>query len=168
MAAVFNWNQYNGSDTAETSIGTGGNLFNFAANDASGTTGYDTNPITAGNNSMEVYLKADFSGTAFNKVDNLQFWLSTDFDPTAGLVLKWADNGKTDYIDPVTATSTVAADAIPTGDPGGENVYIGGDTGGSLTAAGLSDYIILQLQASTAAAAGDTSLAEFTFQYDES
>jgi hypothetical protein len=167
MAAGFNWNQYNGADTAETSIGTGGNLFNFMAVDSAGTTGYDLNPITAGKNSMEVYLKADFTGT-FNTIDNLQFWRSTDFSPNDGLTLKWKENGIETYIPPVTATSTIAADAIPTSDPGAENVYIGGDTGGSLTAAGMSDYIVLQLQTTTAAAAGDTSLAEFTFQYDES
>jgi len=167
MAAGFNWNQYNGASTTETSIGTGGNLFNFMAVDSAGTTGYDLNPITAGKNSMEVYLKADFTGT-FNTIDNLQFWRSTDFSPNTGLTLKWKDNGIETYIPPVTATSTIAADAIPTSDPGAENVYIGGDTGGSLTAAGMSDYIVLQLQTTTAAAAGDTSLAEFTFQYDES
>lgn len=167
MAAGFNWNQYNGANTAETSIGTGGNIFNFMTVDSAGTTGYDANPITAGKNSMEVYLKADFTGT-FNKINNLQFWRSTDFSPNTGLTLKWKNHGTTGYIQPVTATSTVATDAIPTADPGSENVYIGGTASGELTAAGMSDYIVLQLQTTTAAAAGDTSLAEFTFQYDES
>jgi len=167
MAAGFNWNQYNGATTAETSIGTGGNIFNFMAVDSAGTLGYDENPITAGKNSMEVYLKADFTGT-FNKIDNLQFWMSTDFSPATGLTLKWVDDGITTYLDPVTATSTIAANAIPTSDPGTENVFIGGTAAGELTAAGMSDYIVIQLQTTTAAAAGDTSLAEFTFQYDES
>ena len=167
MSANFNWNQYNGANTAETSIGTGGNIFNFMSVDSAGTTGYDSNPITAGKNSMEVYLKADFTGT-FNKINNLQFWRSTDFSPNTGLTLKWKNHGTTGYIQPTTATSTVATDAIPTSDPGSENVYIGGTAAGELTAAGMSDYIVLQLQTTTAAAAGDTSLAEFTFQYDES
>lgn len=167
MAAGFNWNQYNGADTSETSIGTGGNLFNFMAVDSAGTTGYDANPITAGKNSMEVYLKADFTGT-FNQIDNLQFWQSAAFSPATGLTLKWCPNGTATYVDPVTATSTVADTAMPTSDPGSENVYIGGTASGSLTAAGMSDYIVIQLQTTTAAAAGDTSLAEFTFQYDES
>ena len=167
MAAGFNWNQYNGTSTAETSIGTGGNLFNFATNDASGTTGYDTNPITAGKNSMEVYLKADFTGT-FNKIDNAQFWRSTDFSPSTGLTLMWLDNGTAAYVQPTTATSTVADDAIPTSDPGSENVYFGGTASGYISASGMTNYVVLQLQTTTAAAAGDTSLAEFTFQYDES
>ena len=109
-------------------------------------------------------MKADFTGT-FNKINNLQFWRSTDFSPATGLTLKWELHGTTDYIQPTTAASTVAADAIPTADPGAENVYIGGTASGELTAAGLSDYIVLQLQTTTAAAAGDTSLAEFTFNF---
>jgi len=70
MAAGFNWNEYNGANTAETSIGTGGNITNFMAVDSPGTTGYDSNPITAGKNSMEKYLKADFTGT-FNKINKM-------------------------------------------------------------------------------------------------
>jgi hypothetical protein len=57
---------------------------------------------------------------------------------------------------------------VPTSDPGAENVYIGGTAAGKLTATGYSDYIPLQLRTTTAAAAGDTSLAEFTLQFDES
>lgn len=166
MAATFNWYQYNGAATAETSLGTGGNLVNFKANDTAGTAQYDTNPITAGTNSMMVYLKGAWGGV-FNKIDNLQFWMSTDFAPNTGLSVKWTTNGLTAYTTPSTAT-TDAPNAIPTSDPGAENVYIGGVTGGSLTAAGKCDYIPLQLNTTTAAAAGDTSLAEFTFQYDES
>lgn len=68
MSATFNWYQYNGANTAETSLGTGGNLVNFSAIDTAGTVGYDTNPITAGNQSMSVYLKGKWGGT-FNKIN---------------------------------------------------------------------------------------------------
>jgi hypothetical protein len=166
MAATFNWYQYNGAATAETSLGTGGNLVNFMSVDTAGTTGYGTYPITAGTQSMSIYLKGKWGGT-FNKIENLQFWRSTDFSPNTGLSLYWKANGTTAYAAPSTATS-VAADAVATSDPGAENIYIGGATGGSLTAAGASDYVVLQLRTTTAAAAGDTSLAEFTLQYDES
>jgi len=40
---------------------------NFKANDTAGTAQYDTNPITAGTNSMVVYLKGAWGGT-FNKI----------------------------------------------------------------------------------------------------
>jgi hypothetical protein len=166
MAATFNWYQYNGAATAETSLGTGGNLVNFKANDTAGTAQYDTNPITAGANSMLIYLKGAWGGT-FNKIDNLQFWQSTAFSPATGLSIYWLTNGTNAYAAPSTAT-TVAANAVPTSDPAAENIYIGGTAAGSLAAAGKSDYVPLQLRTTTAAAAGDTSLAEFTLQYDES
>ena len=167
MAATFNWYQYNGAATAETSLGTGGNLVNFKSNDTAGTAQYDTNPVTAGTNSMVVYLKGAWGGT-FNTIKNLRFWRSTDFSPNTGLSLQWATNGTTAYVTPSTAVAP-CPNAVPTSDPGAENVYIGGVTGGTIgTAAGKSDWIPLQLITTTAAAAGDTSLAEFTFQYDES
>lgn len=166
MPADFFFYQYNGAGTNETSLGTGGNLVNFRANDTAGTAQYDTNPITAGENSMLVYLKGKWTGT-FNKINNLQFWMSTDFSPNTGLSVYWKTNGTADYATPSTAT-TIAANAIPTSDPGSENIYIGGTAAGELTATGYSDYIPLQLRTTTAAAAGDTSLAEFTLQYDES
>jgi len=93
--------------------------------------------------------------------------MSTDFSPNTGLSVYWAENGTTAYVAPATATAP-CPDAMPTSDPGAENIYFEGVTGGSLTAAGKSDYVTLQLVTSTAAAAGDTSLAEFTLQYDES
>jgi hypothetical protein len=166
MAETFSWYGYNGASTAETSLGTGGNLANFKAIDTAGTIGYDTNPITAGNNSMELWLKGAWGGT-FNKVNNLQFWQDTAFSPATGLSLYWHTNGTATYTQPSTAT-TIAANAVATSAPGSENLYIGGATGGSLTAAGKSDYITLQLRTTTAAAAGDTSLASFTLQYDVS
>ncbi len=164
MAATFNWMQYNGSNTAETTLGTGGNLFNFKTTDTPGTAGYDTNPITAGNNSFEVYLKGEWTGS-FNSVDNLRFWMSTDFSPNDGLSVNWCPNGTTGYAEPVTAGSTVADTSVPESDPESENLYIGGESGGSATSDGdKSDYCVLQLQTTTAAAAGDTSLAEFTLE----
>jgi hypothetical protein len=166
MAETVNFYGYNGAATAETSLGTGGNLVNFKAIDTVGTVGYDTNPITAGNNSMELWLKGAFGGT-FNKINNLQFWRDTDFSPNTGLSIYWHANGTNAYTQPSTAT-TICATTIPTSNPGSENLYIGGTAAGSLAAAGKSDYITLQLRTTTAAAAGDTSLASFTLQYDVS
>lgn len=68
MSATFNWYQYNGAATAETSLGTGGNLVNFMSVDTAGTTGYGTYPITAGTQSMSIYLKGKWGGT-FNKIN---------------------------------------------------------------------------------------------------
>jgi hypothetical protein len=61
----------------------------------------------------------------------------------------------------------VATTDVPTADPGTANVSIGGELTGSLTAAGYSNYIVLQLNSTTATPAGDTNTYTFTLQYDE-
>jgi len=161
--ATFTWSQSNGSGEVVTDLGASGNLFNFKTNDDATPANYSSNPITAGNNSMGVYLRGKFTGS-FNQIDNLQFWMSTDFSPNTGLTVKFGGNNVS-YATP--STSATGDATIGTSDPGAANVSIGGSTGGALTATGYSDYIRLQLQTSAAAAAGDTSLATFTLQYDE-
>jgi len=166
MAATYQWAQSHGATPTVVDLGESGNLFNFKDVDDATAANYSSNPIVAGDNSYEVWLRAHLTGT-FNTVDNIQFWMSTDFSPATGLVLKWEGETVT-HVEAVKTESTVATTAIPTTDPGTANVGIGGSLGGSLTGAGYSDYIVLQLQTTVAAAAGDTSLATFTLQYDES
>lgn len=167
MAASFSWAQTYGAAPGTTvDLGESGNLFNFKNADDATPSNYADYPITAGNNSYEVWLRGHWTGT-FNKIDNLQFWMSTDFSPNTGLTVKWAGNGVTTYSTPTNSTSTIATENVPTSDPGTANVSIGGSLSGELTSAGYSDYIVLQLQTTTDAAAGDTSLAEFSLQYDE-
>lgn len=168
MAATFQWAQtYGTSPGTATDIGESGNLFNFKDADDATPSNYTSNPITAGNNSYEVWLRGHFTGT-FNTVDNLQFWQSTAFSPATGLTLKWKGNNQTTYVTPVKTESTVATVAMPTSDPAIANVSIGGSLSGQLTSAGYSDYIVIQLQTTVSASAGDTSTATFTLQYDES
>lgn len=124
---------------------------------------YTTYPVVAGNKSYDVWLLNKFTGS-FTKVDNVQFWMSTDFSPATGLSIKWSC--QTAYHTPSTA-ATYASAAVPTADPGSQNVSITGNATGSLAASGYTDWIALQLVTTTAAPAGDTSLATFTTQYDE-
>lgn len=163
MAATFGWSQSNGAGETVTDLGTSGNLFNFKNYDSAVAADYTSYPITAGNSSFDVYLRAKFTDT-FNKIDNIQFWMSTDFSPNTGLSVTMAANNHA-YATP-SATDN-GHSAVPTSDPGTANVSIGGQLTGSLTASGYSDYIILQLDTTVSAAAGDTSLATFTLQYDE-
>lgn len=176
MAATFNWAQTHGaSPGTAVDLGSSGNLFNFKNIDDATAANYSSYPITASDavdagNSYEVWLRAHFTGT-FNKVENLQFWQSVAFSPATGLTLKYKANGQTAYVTPVKTDSTVATTAMPTSDPGTANVSVnanGGGLTGFLTSAGYSDYIVIQLHAGSTAAPGDTSLATFTLQYDES
>lgn len=164
MAATFNWAQtYGTSPGTTTDLGSSGNLFNFKTNDDATPANYSSNPITAGNSSMEVYLRAHFTGT-FTKIDNLQFWQSAAFSPATGLQVTAAMNNVS-YATPTTTDN--GSSNVPTSDPGTANVSIGGSLSGNLSSAGYSDYIKLQLDTTVSAAPGDTSLATFTLQYDE-
>ena len=169
MAATFAWAQRNGAPAGtETSLGISGNLFNFKKNDSAIAADYSSNPITAGDKSMEVFLRAKFTG-AFNRIDNLQFWKSTDFSPNTGLSVKWYPNGLSAYAQPVSGLSK-AISAVPTSDPGSANLRVGAFSAlsASLAASGYSSYIVLQLNTTSAAPAGDSSNAVFTLNYDES
>jgi hypothetical protein len=169
MAATFAWTQrYGTTPGTESSLGISGNLFNYKKADDATAANYSSNPITAGNKSYEVWLRAKFTGT-FSKIDNLQFWRSTDFSPNTGLSIKWYPNGLSAYAAP-TSGAAKCISAIPTSDPGTANLRVGAFSSltASLAASGYSSYIVTQLNTTSAAAAGDTSLAAFTLNYDES
>lgn len=167
MAATFNWWGEYGTSGAPTTadLGVSGNLFNFkTSNSLASAADYTSYPITAGNNSYEVWLKGHFTA-AFNKVQNAKFWKSAGAFG-AGEGIDW-DGVATAYVTPVTAQSTIATAAIPTASPGSANVGFAGSLAGSITAAGFSDFIVMQMQTTTAAEAGDTDTFTFTLTYDE-
>lgn len=169
MAATFQFAQSHGETptVADIGDGSGGNYFNFKNIDDATPANYSTYPVVAGTHSYEVWLRGHFTGD-FNTVDNLQFWQSTAFSPATGLEVEYKANNVGAYVQAVKTESTIATTAIPTSDPGAANVSIGGSLAGALTADGYSDYIVLQLHTTTDAAAGDTSAAVMTLQYDES
>lgn len=159
MVATFGWVEYLANATA-TATPTNLNLGStIAANLAP-----STYPITAGTYSFEKWMKANFSAS-FTRIDNIQFWKSAGAYVTGELV-NWTGS-KTAYVAPTTSASSFASAAVPTSDPGTANVSIGGSLSGSLTASGMSDFIILQASVTTAASAGAVNQKTFTLQYDE-
>lgn len=167
MAATFTWSQtYGTSPGTTTDLGVSGNLFNFKRADDATAANYSSYPVPAGGRSYEVYLRTKFTGT-FNNVSNFKFWRSTDFSPNTGLFIRWAPGIVSAYATPVTGLSK-AVSAVPTSEPGSQNIGVGANPTGSLSASGYSNFIVLQLATSASAAPGDTSLAEFTVSYDES
>lgn len=167
MAATYNWwGEYGTSGSPTTAdLGVSGNLFNFkTSNSLASAADYTSYPITAGQNSYEVWLKGHFTDS-FNKVQNAKFWKSSG-GPDTGISIMW-DGVTTAYVTPVTGGSTIAAASVPTTSPGSANVSFGGSLAGNITAAGFSDFIVMQMQTTTGAAAGDTSTYTFTLTYDE-
>jgi len=174
MVATFQWSKTYGPSGGPTieDIGASGNAFNFMDEDSNTEANYSTKPITASDaadagRSYECWIRGHLTGT-FNTVDNIQFWESTDFAPDTGLQVYWKGDTVGAYVTPIKLDSLIALSTVPVADPGTANVTIGGSLGGSLTSAGWTDYIVLQLDVGTTAAAGDTSLATYTMQYDES
>jgi hypothetical protein len=166
VAATFTWNQRTGATgvVVTSDLGISGNLFNFQNQDVASAAQYASYPVTAGNNSYDVYLRPHFSGS-FNKIQNIQFWKSSGAEG-AGEALYWKDGGANAYAAPATTTDGTDA-VVPTADPGSSNVGINSSQASSLSAAGYSDYIVLQIRTTTAAEAGDTEVFTWTLQYDE-
>jgi len=167
MSATFTWTQTVGAPAGtREELGATGPLVNFKNIDSIGTSDYDTHPIPASNNSYEVWLQGKFSGS-FNAIYDLRFWMSTDFSPNTGLVVK-VNTAQQMYAQPTNATSSIATSTIGKDDPGTANVSVGGSLTSSLTTSGYTDYIVLQLQTTTEAHAGDTGYATFSLSYIES
>lgn len=174
MAASFNWAQSNGAGNVITELGSSGNVLNFQSADVATPSTYSTNTITASDssnagNSKEVWLRGHWTGT-FNTISNLKFWQSAAFSPATGLSLKYACTAT--YATPTSNDTSISTGqtntaTLPTATPGSNNIGIANNLAGTLSAVGYSDYIVLQLHIATTAAAGDTSLATFTLQYDE-
>ena len=166
MPATFNWRQTVGAPPGIANLlGASGNLVNFKNIDSIGTSNYATNPIPAGSNSFEVWLQGAFSGV-FNAIYDLRFWLSTDYSPNTGLTVM-ANTQQQAFQQPTSATSSIATQVVSHSDPGQRNVTYQGSLTSSITTPDNTDYIVLQLQTTTNAPAGDTSLATFSLSYIE-
>lgn len=96
----------------------------------------------------------------------MRFWQSTNFSPSTGLQVMFTGQ-QVIYLQPSSVTSSIATSSIPTSDPGSANVSLGGNLSGSLVTSGYSDHIVLQLQTTNSAPAGDTSLQTVTLSYTE-
>jgi len=160
MVATFAWKEYNGASSTE-STPTHLNMVSVDSANADAS----ANPIVAGENSYEKWIKGDFSGS-FTTIDNIKFWKSAGSYVT-GETIKWKGAGQTSYSQPTDNTSTIATEDLPTSEPSEANVSIGGSTTGNLSAAGKTDFIVLQKQISTAASPGQTNTLTFTLSYDE-
>jgi hypothetical protein len=168
LAADFQWAGWYGAAVSPTTadLGVSGNLFNYkTSNDLATPADYTSYPITAGNNSYDVWLRGHFTGT-FNQIQNTKFWKSAG-SLGAGESLKFVGH-VTAFDDPTTGDSTYATGNVPTSSPGSANVSIEGSLAGILTADGFTDFIVTQLRTTTAAEAGDTETFTFTLTYDES
>lgn len=177
MAATFTWQRSHGAGETITTA-TEVNWKNIDDN----TTAYSSSPITAGNNSFEIWLAGKFSGT-FNQI-SAGLYEHTSVAFGTGLTLKGAkamtvDADRLAYATPsTTANANLTRDiTAQTGIGSGAAVWFGA-TGAATSgkAASMStnpcwtNYLTTQLITLNTAAAGDTTVTSghvITLQYNE-
>lgn len=182
MAATFDWQSDHGTATGSPAKGTtrstGRTDANWKNTDDAGTA-YSSSPITAGNNSYEIWLFGKFTGT-FNQILTGKFaHTATAFG--SGLTLKGTpactgDGDRLLYTTPSTSAnanlSTDMTSAISISS--GVAVFFGatgpeatGKASSSTNATTYTNFLTTQLQTTGSAAAGDTAQVTLTLQYLE-
>lgn len=129
------------------------------------------NPLAPSTNSYEKYQRIHVTAMGgSSKIDNLKVW--RDSAPALATGATHLTNARetsyvatTTFTAPVATTSSVATQTMPTAEPSGANLGIGGSLTGSLTGVGSSDYLVHQLQLDGSAVAGVT--VNMNYQYDE-
>jgi hypothetical protein len=165
MAATVVINEYNGAGETETANITNSNM---GSTDAANLVAASY-PIVAGENSYEKWQKIDVTAMGGSSaIDNLKVWRTGALGGSATHDTNAREStygGAESYVTPVATTSTIATQTMPTSEPTGANLGIGGSLSGSLTATGSSDYLVHQIQTDSGDTAGSTST--MNYQYDE-
>lgn len=182
MAATFEWNRDTGTQTGSPTKGTTRTTAvtdtNWKNTDTYGTA-YSAAPITAGNNSFEIWNFGKFTGTFNQILAGLFAHTATAFG--TGLTLKGppACTGDGDRL--LYTTPSASANANLTNDMtsaiaigSGVAVFFGatgpeatGKASSTTSNPGYTNYLTTQLQTSGSAAAGDTATVTLTLQYNE-
>lgn len=182
MAATFDWQGDTGTQTGSPTKGTtrttGLTNTNWKNIDDD-TTAYSSAPITGGNNSFEKWLFGKFSGT-FNQILSGLF-AHTSGAMGTGLTIKGTpactgDGDRLLYTTPSTTANSNLTTNMTTAISIGSGVAVCfGATGPEATGKATSmatnpcytNYLTHQLQTTSSAAAGDTTSATLTLQYQE-
>jgi hypothetical protein len=128
--------------------------------------------ITAGNNSYEKWHRFNVTSMGDSTaIKNLKVWASAALNTNATHKTNARETGYEGAQSYATASATDRSatykysEAMPTSEPTGANVGIGGSLTGSLTSTGFSDYMVMQIQTTASATAGKT--ITMNYQYDE-
>jgi len=166
MAATVEIDEQNGSAPGSTT-------HNIADSDMSTedspTTDPVANPVTPGDNTMEKWQKIDVTNMGGSSlIDNLKIWRTGALGGAAVHLTNARESaygGAETFTTPTVSDSTPATQTMPTSEPSGANLGIGGSLSGSLAAPGQSDHLVHQIQTNVADTAGSTST--LNYQFDE-
>lgn len=165
MSATVVVDEYNTVSETKTANITNTNM----GSDDSANLNTTTYPIAPGANSYEKWQKVAVTNLGGSSaIDNLQIWETGALSGSDALVTNARTSsygGAESFATPTTNASSVATEAMPTSDPGGANLGIGGALDGALTDVGSSDYLVFQLQVDSETTAGTT--VTMNYQYDE-
>jgi hypothetical protein len=129
------------------------------------------NPITPGQRTYIKYQKIHVTAMGgSSKINKLKVWRTGSLGTggTHAHVTNARESGYAGALSYATPTQSAVTDvtqAMPTSEPSGANLGIGGSLSGSLTGTGSSDYLGHQITTDSSAVAGSTST--MNYQYDE-
>lgn len=130
-----------------------------------------TYPLTPNTRSYAKYQRFNVTNMGgSSSIDNLKVWRTGSLGTggTHGHVTNARESsygGAATYATPVNTSIAGADQAMPTSEPSGANLGIGGSLAGALTSTGYSDYLIHQITTDASATAGSSST--MNYQYDE-
>lgn len=168
MAATVTVNVYTGANAATESVAVTGIDF-ISADNATNTLGNRTaNPVTVGTNSFSKSIRAKITVAPANGVTNFLFWTDGTGQTNVGLVALLAQGvgGATPGTGGVTNTATALTAPVNayTLTSGAKGVW---DSVSYVTVGNVTKAIILQLQPTVSAVAGNWTQETLNYSYDE-
>jgi len=165
MAATVVISEFNGAGETETDNITNTNM---GSND-SVNLDPDTYPVVPGENTYEKWQKIKVTAMGGSSIiDNLKVWRDGALGGSAVHVTNARESaygGAETFAQPIATASSIADQTMPTSEPTGANLGIGGALDGELTTTGVSDYLVHQIQTDAGDVEGSTST--LYYQYDE-
>ena len=165
MAATIEILESNGAGETQTADITNSNMGSV---DSVNLVAVD-NPVAPGANTYEKWQKVSVTAMGgASQINNLKIWRTGALGGAAVHVTNARETsygGADAYATPIVTNSTVATETMPATEPTGANLGIAGSLTGVLTATGVSDYLVHQIQSNAADTAGSTST--LNYQYDE-
>lgn len=170
MAATTTWYEQNGSATGSPAHGTESTISScdWKSVDDS-TTSRASAPVLAGSNSYNKYIYLKFTGT-FNQISAVKFAHTAG---TLGTGISLKSKITSTYATPATTALASSTDITSTTAIGsGASVLLSttgpnGSTSASQTSTCYTQYIVTQVQTTSAANAGDSGTVTLTVQYNE-
>lgn len=170
MAATTTWYEQNGTASGSPAHGTESTISScdWKSVDDS-TTSRASAPVLAGSNSYHKYIYLKFTGT-FNQISAVKFAHTAG---TLGTGISLKSKVTSTYAKPATTALASSTDITSTTAIGsGASVLLSttgpnGSTSASQTSTCYTQYIVTQVQTTTAANAGDSGTVTLTVQYNE-